>query len=367
MFISVISTYLKQCIFRQQCRIHIGNKYIQESTKMHCHQILHRRRELTSTQNGMLVLGYLGRANIHTSCFLYRKNLFKKFANKSKKKLWYESPTFGPRQIGPLQHTQPKKRDATKRTRILNTILFKAISDFLNSYEIGEEIYNLNVEISKVSLPSDFSNCRIYWKTSGTFETDCQIQQLLDKCAPRLRHLLISHHVLGSVPALVFLRDKEYAALVEIENLLKIADFGEEENAEILNNNVKDGGESAQADASEQSVPAKRASLFGIDHEALNRQILDYKQRPPEAWRMSSAPAPSVTQQQLDVLGELRKQKVMEKKRKSRQPADDDITPRAYLQARYDQETDTEKGEHPEHDDEELHVQDGLAGDDRRS
>ncbi|KAJ8354341.1 hypothetical protein SKAU_G00219080 [Synaphobranchus kaupii] len=377
MFTSITSSCFRKCLAHQRRSIPIMNKFIAESTKMQCHQILYRRRELPSTENGKLVLGCWGRGNIHTSCIQYgSKNLLKKFANKSKKKLWYESPTFSPKQIlpssqtDPLQLTKPKKlkQESTMRMRVLNTILFKAISDFLSSHEVSAEVYNLNVEISKVSLPADFSNCRVYWKTSGTSERDSLIQEVLDKSALPLRHLLISHQVLGSVPPLVFLRDKQYAALIEVEHLLKIADFGEEENTEETknSNNVKDGGESAHlSNTSGQPVTAKKAPPFGIDHEALNKQILEYKQRPKEA--LCKNPVPSVTQQQLDVLAELRRQKLIEKKKKSRRPVDDDITPQAYLLARYNQDTDAEEVEHPEFDDEESQVKEVMAGDDRRS
>lgn len=375
MFTSIKSSYFRKWLAHHQRSIHFGNKFIGESAKTQYHQILHRRREHPSTENGKLVLGCCSRVDIHTSCVQYgSKNLFKKFANKSKKKLWYESPTLGPKQIspssqtGPLQLTKSKKQkqESSLRARILNTILFKAINDFLSSHEVSAEVYNLNVEISKVSLPADFSNCRVYWKTSGTSERDSLIQQVLDKSAPRLRHLLISHQVLGSVPPVVFLRDKQYAALTEVENLLKIADFGEKENTDEIKNNVKDGGESAQlSDTSEQPVTAKRALPFGIDHEALNKQILEYKRGSQES--LCKNPAPSITQQQLDVLLERRKQKLIEKKKKSRRPVDEDVTPQAYLQARYDQETDAEEVEHPEYDNEESEVPEVKARDDHRS
>jgi hypothetical protein len=39
----------------------------------------------------------------------------------------------------------------------------------------------------QVSLPADFSSCRVYWKTSGVSERDDQIQQALDKSSPRIR------------------------------------------------------------------------------------------------------------------------------------------------------------------------------------
>ncbi|KAJ8290747.1 hypothetical protein GJAV_G00016990 [Gymnothorax javanicus] len=289
------------------------------------------------------------------------KNLFKKFTRKSKRKVWYESPALGPTQFSPssgtslmqLSKTKKPKQESTMRTSILSTILYKAISDFINSHEISAEVHDLNIEISKVSLPSDFSNCRVYWKTSGTSERDQLIQQVLERSAPRLRHLLISHQVLGSVPPLVFIRDKQYAALVEIENLLKMVDLGRED-AEPLqsSNSVKDRWESVQ-ESNISGLPddASRVPLSGIDHEAMNKKGMKSKQRQQEA--LSQNPVPSITPKQLDMLANLRRQKL--KKKKSKWPVDNDITPQAYLQTRYNKEPDTEEDQ--EYVSEELRVQ----------
>ncbi|KAI1885739.1 hypothetical protein AGOR_G00206910 [Albula goreensis] len=357
MFISRTPACFRKCSVWQQYGMLIGSRLIAEPTSIQYHQI--------------------PKASIHTSCIRYgRTNLLKKFANKSKKKLWYENPTFGPKQISPsgqtdpLQPIKPKKinHEGSFRTRILNTILFKAINDFISSYEVSAEICNLNVEISKVSLPPDFSNCRVYWKTSGTSERDSLIQQVLDKSAPRIRHLLISHQILRSVPHLVFIRDKQYAAVTEVENLLKMADFGPEENTEEAKNNdsIKFGGESAHfANSSEQPVTAKPGVFFGLDHEGLKKQVLEYKQRSKEA--PQETPVLSLTQQQLDQLAEMRKQKHIKKKNKSKRPVDNDITPEAYLLAKYSERIDVDELEVQEYDEEESQVREQLEKEDHRS
>lgn len=41
----------------------------------------------------------------------------------------------------------------------------------------------------KVSLLADYSVCRIYWRTSLSSDKDVQIQQVLDKCSPRIRYI----------------------------------------------------------------------------------------------------------------------------------------------------------------------------------
>ncbi|KAK6327125.1 hypothetical protein J4Q44_G00027700 [Coregonus suidteri] len=273
-----------------------------------------------------------GRRDFHTSSNCAGKNLMRKFVNKTKKKLWYETPPKAPpsSQLSALKPPKKQNQEDNMRTRVLNSILYKAITDLLSSPEVNSEVYNYSVDISRVSLPADFSSCRVYWKTSGVSERDDQIQQALDKSSPRIRYLIMAHQTLGGVPPLVFIKDKQYAAMSEVENLLKMADFGPEDQ------DGKDGlGEQLHVVESGQPTTSKKPVLFGVDHEALNKQILDYKLRVKET--TSDTLAPELTLQQLEVLAEYRKQKVMEKKKKSKRPIDDDITPKEYLLSRHSQ------------------------------
>ncbi|GAA6102372.1 putative ribosome-binding factor A, mitochondrial [Tachysurus ichikawai] len=186
----------------------------------------------------------------------------------------------------------------------------------------------------KVSLLADYSVCRIYWKTSLSSERDSEIQQNLDKCAPRIRYLLTSQQILGSVPPLVFVLDKQYAALKEVEDLLKMADFGPADDSEKLNE--KDD------ETSVHMAESKRV-VFGVDRDALYKQIEDYKQRSKDSSSQISCSA-SLTQEQLQMLAEIRKQKLIEKKkRKAKKMKDDDITPKEFLLMRQVQKDQDEQ------------------------
>lgn len=92
-----------------------------------------------------------------------------------------------------------------------------------------------------------------------------------------------------------------------------------------------------------QPTTSKKPVLFGVDHDALNKQILDYKLRVKDT--TSNTLAPELTMQQLEVLAEYRKQKIMEKKKKSKRPVDDDITPKEYLLSRHSQGQEREEEE----------------------
>ncbi|NXN67797.1 RBFA factor, partial [Himantopus himantopus] len=177
----------------------------------------------------------------------------------------------------------------------------------------------------QVSLASNFSACRVYWNPAATTEKESYVESVLRKSAPRIRYLLMSQQILGNVPPIVFLKDKEAAAVKEIEELLSVADFGPPEEEETSQNDLN----KLFSSATQSSDSPVRSNLFGIDHELLNKQIMDYKRlkvsRDVEsiAW----------TEEQKQQLSKIQKKM---KKKKTRNPPDDDITPQKYLLDRYE-------------------------------
>nr|KAF6472285.1 ribosome binding factor A [Molossus molossus] len=136
-----------------------------------------------------------GARGLHVSPAPCGKNLLKKFASKTKKKFWYEGPSLGshltykPSQLEFLTKStskQTRKEDHVRR-RALNGLLYKALSDMLCTPEVSQEIYDLNVELSKVSLTSDFSACRVYWRTTASAEQNTRTQAALRRSAAHVR------------------------------------------------------------------------------------------------------------------------------------------------------------------------------------
>ncbi|XP_056617970.1 putative ribosome-binding factor A, mitochondrial [Triplophysa dalaica] len=317
----------------------ILSPYTNAIARMMCH--ITARHELLADQHVSWQMTFTERC-IHSSACLSGGNTLMKMLNNKKKKHWYKTPLQS-RPLGLPDFLKPSKKNQedSVRVRTLNNIIYKAVTDLLNSYEVNSEIAAYNIQISKVSLPPDFSSCRIYWKTSLSAEQDSQIQHALDKCAPRIRYLLISHQILGGLPALVFIRDKQYAAMMEVENLLKIADYGSGED-EINNSSISDVGARLHLmDSGEK----KRPVLFGVDHDALHKQIEAYKREKGSRESLAqSSGAGGLTQEQLNTLAEIRKQKLIEKKKlKSKRTKDDDITPKDYLLARSLQKEEQEE------------------------
>ncbi|XP_045314030.1 putative ribosome-binding factor A, mitochondrial isoform X3 [Leopardus geoffroyi] len=165
-----------------------------------------------------------GARGVHSSPVPCGKNLLKKFASKTKKKFWYEGPSLGshlmykPSQLEFLTKTTSKKtrKDDQVRLRALNGLLYKALTDLLCTPEVSQEICDLNVQLSKVSLTSDFSACRVYWRTTVSAEQNAHAEAVLRRSAAHMRHILMSQQTLRNVPPIVFLQDKGNAALAEM-------------------------------------------------------------------------------------------------------------------------------------------------------
>ncbi|XP_027708108.1 putative ribosome-binding factor A, mitochondrial isoform X2 [Vombatus ursinus] len=255
------------------------------------------------------------------------------------KKFWYESPSLGPYLThntssweNLMKHTSKKTRkEDSIRKRALDGILYQALSDLISTSEVNQDVYDLNVEFSKVSLAPDFSACRVYWKTSLSAERNDHIETVLQKSASRFRHLLITRQILRNVPPIVFIRDKESAAIAEVNRLLEIADFGPPDEKDLAQSDSSEHKASAAFVSSRVSESTVQPSLFGIDHEALHKQIMEYKRNKGKGHEGVSIASAEQEQEQVAML----QKQVRKKMKKAKHPMDDDITPQEYFLNRY--------------------------------
>ncbi|NXW77452.1 RBFA factor, partial [Hirundo rustica] len=268
------------------------------------------------------------------------RNLLRNMLRKNKKKSWYDSPTLGspmfykPTKLDLMKTDLMKtKKEDNMRCRVLNGLIHKAVLEMATTCEVSQEFYDLKLEICKanrfaflqVSLSSSFSACRVYWNPASTMEKESYVESVLRKSAPRIRYLLKSQQIVGNVPPVVFIKDKEAAAVREVEDLLADADFGPPEKETSQNDSSKLFPSTTQS-----SDSPVRSNLFGIDHELLNKQIMDYKKMKVSR-HIENIAWTEKQQQQLSKI-----QKKM-KKKKARDPPDDgDVTPQKHLLGKYE-------------------------------
>lgn len=220
--------------------------------------------------------------------------------------------------------TKTKKED-NMRCRVLNGLIHKAVLEMATTCEVSQEFYDLKLEICKVSLSSSFSACRVYWNPASTVEEESYVESVLRKSAPRIRYLLKSQQIVGNVPPVVFVKDKEAAAVREVEDLLADADFGPPEEETSQNDSSKLFPSTTQS-----SDSPVRSNLFGIDHELLNKQIMDYKKMKVSR-HIENIAWTEKQQQQLSKI-----QKKMKKKKARNPPDDGDVTPQKHLLGKYE-------------------------------
>lgn len=216
------------------------------------------------------------------------------------------------------------RKEDNLRCRILNGLIHKAVLEMATTCEVSQEFYDLKLEICKVSLSSNFSACRVYWNPASTMEKESYVESVLRKSAPRIRYLLKSQQIVGNVPPVVFIKDKEAAAVKEVEDLLAVADFGPPEEEETSQNDLS----KLFPSTTQSSDSPIHRNLFGIDHELLNKQIMDYKKMKVSR-HIESIPWTEKQEQQLS--------KIQKKMKKTRNPPDnDDVMPQKHLLDRYE-------------------------------
>ncbi|GAB1301895.1 Putative ribosome-binding factor A, mitochondrial [Apodemus speciosus] len=260
------------------------------------------------------------------------------------KKFWYDGPSLG-------SHLTPKssryefltkntfkktRKEDSIRLRVLNGLLYKSLSELLCTPEVSQEVYDLNVELSKVSVTSDFSACRVYWKTGVSAEQNRHTEAVLQRSAAYMRkktrvHLLISQQTLRNVPPIVFVQDKRDIVLAEVDRLLAVADFGPPDERDDLDG-LRNPGAQAPHDSPE---PSTHPNLCGIDHEALNKQIMEYKRKKERGLQCMSPVPPSGLEQAPHPTRLLQKRK----KAGSRQRRN--ASPRSFLLGEEDEDEDS--------------------------
>lgn len=181
-----------------------------------------------------------------------------------------------------------------KRIAVLNKLFMKNITGLMATGEVAADIVGKGIEISKVKVAPDFNLVNVFWCAKGN-EMDEEIEKTLVSVAGQLRHELSQLRVMGIVPKIEFVKDKQYSKTAEVERLLQIADFGEEHvpssdgsylRSEFSEENtlnqrkekkgvVKDDllNEKAYPD-DDLNLPVMRMDVLGLDHSAIMKKIV---------------------------------------------------------------------------------------------
>ncbi|KAJ6633298.1 putative ribosome-binding factor A, mitochondrial [Pseudolycoriella hygida] len=144
---------------------------------------------------------------------------------KSKKGIW-KSFDEGPKlpTLTSLTNPTSQGKSSIRRVHVLNKLFMRYITDYMST----DDTYSgYGLEISHVKMTNDFKLLNVYWIARGD-ESDEKLESILSKSAGLLRHNLSQLRLMGEVPVIKFVKDKTYVKAAEVENLLRIADFGDD-------------------------------------------------------------------------------------------------------------------------------------------
>ncbi|XP_057321980.1 uncharacterized protein LOC130665549 isoform X2 [Microplitis mediator] len=103
----------------------------------------------------------------------------------------------------------------------------KYVTDIMTTGEVAADVVGLGIEISRVKLSNDFKLVRVMWFSSNTKNLD-HISDILHQTAFKLRHELSQLKIIGVVPPIIFVKDKQSASLANLEKTFETADYGED-------------------------------------------------------------------------------------------------------------------------------------------
>lgn len=118
--------------------------------------------------------------------------------------------------------------NAPRRVHVLNKLFMKHITDLLSTGEVSEEILGRGLEVSHVKVAADFNYVNVFWRTKGSLQSDDEMEAILRKASGNIRHELSQLRLMGEVPRVNFVRDRQHSSYADVQDLLDRADYGDD-------------------------------------------------------------------------------------------------------------------------------------------
>lgn len=161
------------------------------------------------------------------------------------------------------------------------------ITDMMSMGEVSD-ILKESIEITHVKITLDFKCVNVFWIPNND-DVSLVDEEALQKCAKILRHELSQLRVIGVVPPIQFVQNKQYSIEKEVER--RLAMINSEEDSETLSDQVQlDTSDVNSADqtfhkelvANRNSetdefciqLPVMRHDILGLNHHKIMSQVI---------------------------------------------------------------------------------------------
>ncbi|XP_028029385.1 putative ribosome-binding factor A, mitochondrial isoform X2 [Bombyx mandarina] len=237
-----------------------------------------------------------------------------KMVNPKPKKHWYAPSMLefnkmpSVKSLTKVTH-EPGKR-GIRRVAMLNKMFMKHITDLMSTGTVSMDIIGRGIEISKVNVTSDFQTVHVYWICKGT-STDVETEATLNSVAGALRHELSVLRIMGQVPYIVFVKDMHEARILDLDNRLLKADFGENytptDPGHLLKTEftldtkispdikAKIRQLEIEEPSQESPIPEMTHTIYGLDHAKIMMRLLAARKKSKDAWSNLESESPVIS------------------------------------------------------------------------
>lgn len=217
-----------------------------------------------------------------------------------KRKPFYKwGDTTAPKQPTLFEETAPNQpsKIITRRSITLNKMFMRHVTEIMASGPIGYELAQIGLHITQVKVCQQYNGLNIFWTASATDDYD-MVEQKLESIKKSLRHQLHQMQVMGNVPHITFVRDRQPSYLDELQETMAKADYGDDFvptltkqlndkdefdiHAESVRQIDEETGEEIIKKPS--SIPPMRQDVFGVDHARILDRIKQSMAKKKQAW-----------------------------------------------------------------------------------
>lgn len=196
------------------------------------------------------------------------------YGSRKSKRKWYDTNT-ELRSVASVDSTvkpTPSKH-TIRRMMIRDKLFMEHITDMMSMGQVSD-ILKDGLEITHVKITPDFKHVNVYYiPNNDSLVLD---QEALHKCAGIIRHELSQLRVIGVVPPIQFVQNKQHFTEKEVEKRLAMINF--EEESETLGEQEQLDISIANADSKTGEfyiqLPVMRHDVFGLDHHRITSQIV---------------------------------------------------------------------------------------------
>lgn len=196
-------------------------------------------------------------------------------SGKSKNKgFWYRERDPKPVTPNSLMTAKDNSKGASRRSIVLNKLFMEHVTDLMTTGEVSQLVLGHSIQITRVQMSLDFQLLTVYWTSTNTKMSHLVIEDVLKQAAGPLRHQLSQLMLMGEVPRVMFVADKQSAELNEVDRRLAIVDFGDDYEPKINNSNSSFTPQFRTTDLDNDELPKMRHDVFSLDHEKIMNRIL---------------------------------------------------------------------------------------------